>query len=68
MTNRVAATGRISIVNGGFLVKSEGSNRCQITPYENYQLSYWMSPLCPLLRRYIFWAMKKELRDLSAMD
>jgi len=52
-------------VNGGFAVNSEGAQRCQITHYENYQLPHWMSLLALLIRIYLFWAMKKELRDLA---
>jgi hypothetical protein len=54
-------------VNGGFVVQAEDSHRCQITHYENYQLPYWMSPLVLLFRLYLFFAMKKELRDLAAI-
>lgn len=54
-------------VHGGFVVQAEDSHSCQITHYENYQLPYWMSPLALLIRLYMFWAMKKELRDLAAL-
>jgi len=52
-------------VNGGFVVQAEDSRRCQITHYENYRFSHWMSPLSLPIRFYLFWAMKKELRDLA---
>lgn len=54
-------------VKGGFVVQAEGSHRCQITHYENYQLPHWMSQLALLFRLYLFFAMKKELRDLAAL-
>lgn len=54
-------------VHGGFVVQTEDSHSCQITHYENYQLPHWMSPLALLIRLYLFFAMKKELRDLAAL-
>lgn len=54
-------------VHGGFVVQAEDSHRCQITHYENYQLPHWMSPLALLIRLYLFWAIKKELRDLATL-
>ncbi|MGH7494543.1 MAG: SRPBCC family protein [bacterium] len=52
-------------VNGGFVVKAEHRDRCRITHYEHYKFPYWMSPLALLARLYLYWAMKKELRDLA---
>lgn len=52
-------------MNGGFVVLSEGLDRCHIVHYENYRFPYWMSPLIRLVRLYLSWAMKKELRELA---
>ncbi len=59
-------TGPMGIkVDGGFIIKSEGSERCLITHYETYHFPRVFIPLVPLIRIYLYWAMKKELRDLA---
>lgn len=52
-------------VNGGFIVKSGGADRCLISHYERYQFSSWLALLAPLIRLYLTWAIKKELRGLA---
>jgi len=52
-------------VKGGFIVQSGNANSCCITHYEHYEFPYWMSPFALLARLYLYWAMKKELRDLA---
>lgn len=52
-------------MSGGFVVESEGLDRCQIVHYENYRFPYWMSPLVLLVRPYLSWAMEKELCELA---
>lgn len=54
-------------MNGGFVVTSGGADRCLITHYERYQFSSWMALLAPLIRLYLTWAIKKELRGLAGI-
>ncbi|MGH7598819.1 MAG: hypothetical protein ACREOI_20895 [bacterium] len=54
-------------VNGGFVVKAEHRDRCRITHYEHYEFPHWMSPLALLARLYLYWAMKKELREVAKL-
>jgi hypothetical protein len=54
-------------VNGGFVVSSRRPGQCLVTHYERYQFSSWVSVLVPLLRPYLTWAIRKELRGLAAI-
>lgn len=52
-------------MNGGFVVTSGRSGQCRITHYERYQFLSWLAPLAPLIRLYLTWAIKQELRGLA---
>lgn len=54
-------------MNGGFVVTSKRSEQCLITHYERYQFSSWLALLAPLIRLYLTWAVKKELRGLAGI-
>ena len=51
-------------VQGGFIVQSTGDDECTLIHYEVYNLSPWFVPLKPLIRAYLKWSMRKELRDI----
>lgn len=51
--------------NGGFVVAPERQDQSTITHYERYQFPPWLSPLVPIIRLYLVWAMRKELRNLA---
>lgn len=51
-------------LRAGFVVTSESSGRCIIPHYECYHFPRWVLPLTLLVRLYLYWAMKKELRNL----
>lgn len=51
-------------VQGGFIVQDTGEGACTLIHYEMYHLSPWFVPLKPLIRAYLKWSMRKELRDI----
>jgi hypothetical protein len=54
-------------MNGGFVVTSGRADKCLITHYERYQFTSWLALLGPLIRLYLTWAIKKELRGLAVV-
>lgn len=54
-------------MNGGFVVTPGHAGQCLITHYERYQFTSWLALLAPLIRLYLTWAIKKELRGLAAV-
>jgi hypothetical protein len=54
-------------MNGGFVVTSGRADQCLITHYERYQFTSWLALLAPLIRLYLTWAIKKELRGLAGV-
>lgn len=54
-------------IKGGFVVISTGEQICTILHYEQYILPMWGIPFKPLVRVFLQWSMKKELRDLKAL-
>ncbi len=51
-------------VQGGFIVQATGDDECTLIHYEVYNLWPWLVPLKPLIRAYLKWSMRKELRDI----
>ena len=53
-------------VEGGFVV-TPLADGCTVIHYEQYVLAGWLAPFAPLVRGYLRWTMRGELRDLEAM-
>ena len=51
-------------VKGGFLVKEEGDDQCQIIHYEKYKVPQWLSCMVPLIKTYVHWSMGRELNNI----
>lgn len=51
-------------VKGGFQVK-EKQGATEVQHFESYNFPIWALPAKPLIRMYLKWAMKKELRNIS---
>ena len=51
-------------VQGGFIVQATGDDECTLIHYEMYRLLPWLVPLKPLIRAYLKWSMRRELRDI----
>ena len=54
-------------VEGGFVVTPLGAEGCTVIHYEQYVLARWLVALRPLVRAYLHWSMKRELRDLRRL-
>jgi hypothetical protein len=54
-------------MNGGFVVTPRRADQCLVTHYERYQFSSWLALLAPLIRLYVAWAIKQELRELAGI-
>ena len=54
-------------VEGGFVVTPLGGDGCTVIHYEQYVLARCLVPLRPLVRAYLHWSMRRELRDLRRL-
>ncbi len=54
-------------VEGGFVVTPLGEDGSTVIHYEQYVLVWWLAPFAPLVRTYLRWSMRRELRDLRAL-
>lgn len=54
-------------VKGGFLIKDEGNDQCQIIHYEKYKLPKWLSCMAPLIKTYVNWSMGRELNNIISI-
>jgi hypothetical protein len=53
-------------VEGGFVVTPIAGG-CTVIHYEQYVLAPWLRPIKPVVRMYLRWTMRRELRDLEAL-
>jgi len=53
-------------VEGGFVVTPLAGG-CTVIHYEQYVLAPWLAPFALLVRGYLRWTMRGELRDLEAL-
>jgi hypothetical protein len=53
-------------VEGGFLVTPLSEGECTVIHYEQYALAPWLRPFAPVVRAYLRWSMRRELRDLRS--
>jgi hypothetical protein len=53
-------------VEGGFVV-TPLADGCTVFHYEQYVLARWLAPFALLVRAYLRWTMRGELRDLEAL-
>lgn len=51
-------------VEAGFVVKSRKAESSELTHYENYLFPIWALPYSALIKIYLKWAMRKELRNI----
>jgi hypothetical protein len=51
-------------VEGGFVLTPLGEEQCTVLHYEQYVLAPWLAPFAPLVRGYLRWSMRRELRVL----
>ncbi|HQS84483.1 MAG TPA: hypothetical protein PLY23_06230 [Alphaproteobacteria bacterium] len=51
-------------VKGGFLVRGDGDNQCQIIHYEKYRTPDWLRCLTPMIKSYVGWSMERELKNI----
>jgi len=54
-------------VEGGFVLTPLGEDHSTVIHYEQYVLAPWLTPLAPLVRRYLHWSMRRELRVLRGL-
>ena len=54
-------------VEGGFFVAPLSQAASTVIHYEQYVLPGWLVPLAPLIRGYLHWSMRHELRILREM-
>lgn len=54
-------------VEGGFVVTPLGADHCTVIHYEQYVLARWLAPLSPLVKLYLHFTMRRELRDLRRL-
>ena len=53
-------------VEGGFVVTPLAGG-CTVIHYEQYVLARWLVPVALLVRGYLRWTMRRELRDLEVL-
>ena len=53
-------------VEGGFVV-TPIADGCTVIHYEQYVLAAWLRPIKPVVRMYLRWSMRRELRDLEEL-
>ena len=53
-------------VEGGFVVTPIAGG-CTVIHYEQYVLARYLLPIKALIRAYLRWSMRRELRDLEAL-
>jgi hypothetical protein len=53
-------------VEGGFVV-TPLADGCTVIHYEQYVLAPWLRPFSLVVRAYLRWSMRGELRDLEAL-
>jgi hypothetical protein len=51
-------------VEGGFVVTPLGADNSTVIHYEQYVLASWLAPFAALVRWYLRWSMRRELRHL----
>ena len=54
-------------VEGGFVLTPLGEDHSTVLHYEQYVLAPWLAPLSGLVRAYLRWSMRRELRTLRAL-
>jgi hypothetical protein len=53
-------------VEGGFVVTPIAGG-CTVIHYEQYVLAPWLRPIKPVVRMYLRWTMRRELRDFEEL-
>jgi len=54
-------------VEGGFVLTPLGEDHSTVIHYEQYVLVPWLAPFAALVRGYLRWSMRRELRDLRSL-
>jgi hypothetical protein len=54
-------------VEGGFVVCPLGDSGSTVLHYEQYVLAWWLRPIALLVRGYLHWSMRRELRALRSV-
>jgi hypothetical protein len=54
-------------VEGGFVVCPLGESGSTVLHYEQYVLAWWLRPISLLVRGYLRWSMRRELRVLRSL-
>ena len=54
-------------VEGGFVLTPLGEDHSTVIHYEQYVLAAWLAPFAALVRWYLHWSMRRELRVLRSL-